>query len=185
MAQLPGLPHFNLARGPLPDAEPAPSAPPPMQMVEVVNRNTFVMQDRFDGVPYTFKPNVPISITPQAARHFFGWPAEGEIMKLWTCRRFGWNTPDHITQDKNRPHDERTVADIYFENLDIKTIEYEMVRKESSVPMPEDHDLADRPDMDERAAAEPDREPRGDPTGEVRSGAGRHARTRTPRKMEF
>ena len=185
MAQLPGLPHFNLAGGPLPEPEPAPATPPPMQMVEVTNLNTFPLFDRFDGVPYAFKPNVPISIPPQAARHFFGWPGEADVMKLWTCRRFGWNTPGYINPDPNRPHDTRSLADVYFQNLEIKTIEYEMVRKESSVPMPEDHDLADRPDMDDRAAAEPDREPRGDPTGEVRSGVGKHIKLRGPRKLEF
>jgi hypothetical protein len=149
----------------------------PMMMVEVVNRNGFVLRDMFDGVPYTFRPNEQLSIPPQVAHHIFGWPGDGETMRLHTCRRFGWNTPEHLERDRNRPHDMRSVADIYFENIDVKTVEYDMVKREpKNVLMPEDSDVAERPDLDERAAAVTERQIAGDPTGETRMGLGRHSK---------
>ena len=176
MTNLPGLPPFNVAGGalPMPDPPPAPAAPP-MHMVEVTNRNGFVIEDHFDGVSHIFRPNEPLSIPPAAASHFFGWPGEGHVMRLHTCRRFGWNTPVHLARDPTRPHDLRSVADIYFGNIDIKTVEYEMVRRSGhNVPMPEDADLADRPEMDARSS--PPMERQGDPEGGTRAGGGRHSR---------
>jgi hypothetical protein len=170
MSLIPGAPMPELSTPPVPSQ--------PMMMVEVVNRNGFTIRDMFDGVPYTFRPNQPLSIPPQVANHLFGWPGEGEQMRLHTCRRLGWNTAEHMERDKNRPHDLRSVADIYFENIDIKTVEYDMVKRErssSDVPMPEDSELAERPEMDARAEAG-DRPMGGDPTGETRMGHGRHSK---------
>jgi hypothetical protein len=165
---------MKLLNQPMPDLTVPPEPPRQMMMVEVVNRNGFTLRDMYDGVPYIFRPNEALSIPPQVANHIFGWPGEGYAMRLHTCRRFGWNTPSHMERDANRPHDLRTVADIYFENIDVKTIEYDLVKRESAVPMPEDSELAERPEMDARAAVE--RPIGGDPTGETHMGFGKHAR---------
>jgi hypothetical protein len=162
---------------PLPDLNETPAPAKPMMMVEVVNRNGTTLRDMFDGVPYVFRPNEGLSIPPQVAHHIFGWPGEGEDMRLHTCRRFGWNTPAHMERDRNRPHDTRTVADIYFENIEIKTVEYEMVRREATpVPMPDDSEIADRPKLDAQLPDFDQRPIGGDPTGETRSGYGRHSK---------
>lgn len=154
----------------------APAAPAkPMMMVEVTNHNGFALRDMFDGVPYIFRPNEALSIPPQVANHIFGWPGEGHVMRLHTCRRFGWNTPSHMERDRNRPHDMRTVADIYFEHIDVKTVEYDLVKREqTAVPMPEDSELAERPELDARAA--PARPGGGEAIGETHMGFGKHAR---------
>jgi hypothetical protein len=157
---------------PMPELSQPPEPAKQMSMVEVVNRNGFTIRDMYDGVPYVFRPNQMLSIPPNVANHIFGWPAEGDVMRLHTCRRFGWNTPAHMEVDKNRPHDNRTVADIYFANIEIRTVEYDFVKREpTGVPMPEESELADRPEMDARA-----RHGGLDPGGDTRTGLGRQVK---------
>jgi hypothetical protein len=110
---------------------PAIEAGAKLQMVKVTNRNDFAMHDRFDGVPYHFKTGEPLSIPPQAATHFFGWPAELDVMKAHTCRRFGWNRPEHIGADraKEPAPGERTLADLYWSNIAIEAVNYCVVQE--------------------------------------------------------
>jgi hypothetical protein len=132
------------------------SSPPPievgakLQMVKVLNKNDFVMRDRFDGSPYTFQSNVPEAIPPQAAAHFFGWPGEPELMKAHTCRRFGWNRPEHIGADKTKPAGE-LLADLYWSNIVIETVTFSVVADDPNSPLP---DIGDEDgSMTEGAAA--------------------------------
>lgn len=105
---------------------PALEAGAKLQMVKVTNKNDFVMRDRFDGSPYLFESNQPLSIPPQAAAHFFGWPGEPELMKMHTCKRFGWNRPEHIGADKTKPTSE-PLADLYWSNIVIETVTFSVV----------------------------------------------------------
>ena len=57
------------------------------QMVRVTNRNAFALVDRFDGVPYEFRTNQPLSIAMEVATHILGWPAEPELMRLHIAKR--------------------------------------------------------------------------------------------------
>lgn len=106
-----------------------------LQMVKVTNKNDFILCDRFDGMPYTFAPNEALSIPPAAANHFFGWPGEPELMKLHTCRRFGWNRPEHIGADKTKPAGDK-LADLYWSNLVIETVSFCVV-PEADPSLPE------------------------------------------------
>jgi hypothetical protein len=121
-----------------------------LQMVKVTNKNDFVMRDRFDGSPYTFLPNQPESIPPQAAAHFFGWPGEPELMKAHTCRRFGWNRPEHIGADKTKP-ESQMLADTYWSNIVIEVVTFSVVPDDANSPLP-DIGSEDEP-MTEGAAA--------------------------------
>lgn len=114
-----------------------------LSMVKVTNRNGFVMRDRFDGNPYVFRPNQPAIIPPDAARHFFNWPGDPELMKAYTTRRFGWNRPDHVGADKDKHIDDmfsegQTLADRYWENLTIEDIHYTVVPEDLNMPEKED-----------------------------------------------
>jgi hypothetical protein len=112
--------------------------PPSLQMVKVTNRNGFVMKDRFDGVPYTFVTNEPLSIPPQAAYHFFGWPGDREVMLRHCCMRWGWNTMSHIQPADLDPKSTRTVADSYFDNIKIETVHFDIVQRAPGAPVPAD-----------------------------------------------
>jgi hypothetical protein len=112
---------------------------PQVMQVRVTNRNTFSIDDMFDGTKFLFEPSRPITIPVDAAHHIFGWFApftdsEGHRhepdpteMRRHTMRRFGWNTP---AMEK--------VGDIYWQHIDIKPIVYRMVpvAAEEDEPLP-------------------------------------------------
>lgn len=113
-----------------------------MQMVKVTNCNSFTIKDMYDGVPYIFRPNEPLSIPPYAATHFFGWPGDEDDMKRRTTMRFGWNNPEHIGADKSKPLDEMfrngmNLADYFFSKIKIETINYAMVEETADQPLPD------------------------------------------------
>lgn len=91
--------------------------------VKVINRNDFPITDRFDGVPYVFPPNTPVSIPIDAAHHIFGWHQGVDMMLVQrhVQKRLGWNTPDMEKDGR---------ASRFFENLEIAPILYRMVEVE-------------------------------------------------------
>ena len=104
-----------------------------LHFVKVINRNGFALPvDYFDGVPYKFPAGEPQSIPADAAAHFFGYPAPRDQMKLHTCRRYGWNTPEMITPGP----DGTTQADRYFDKLELKPVIYELVEKKDDPTAP-------------------------------------------------
>lgn len=101
---------------------------PQTMAVRVVNHNTFMMEDRFDGTLYQFPPDRPVQLPIDAAHHIFGWfPAwtdqdgrehkpDERAVRLHVQRRFGWNTPGMEVQ-----------ADIFFEHISIQPVVYRLV----------------------------------------------------------
>jgi hypothetical protein len=45
----------------------------PRTVVNVLNSNDFPLEDRYDGVLYTFAPGRALTIPAEAAKHIFGW----------------------------------------------------------------------------------------------------------------
>lgn len=102
-----------------------------LSMVSVCNRNNFTLEDRHDGVPYKFTPNVALSIPPQAAAHFFAWPAERDVRVMHMSRRYAWNrvTEDmeFLQPDSATPNDRRNLAEKYVDNFHIETQTFDLV----------------------------------------------------------
>lgn len=96
---------------------------PQVMNVKVVNRNDFPICDRFDGVPYTFEQNHPVSVPIDAANHIFGWfpGVDPEIVKRHCQKRFGWNTPEMVKENQHNR---------FFGNIQITPILYRMVAVE-------------------------------------------------------
>ena len=65
-------------------------------MLRVTNKNKFVLTDRYDGIAYTFKPNEPVVIEEDAARHFFGY---GLVDKVPFLVRQGWFNSSDKTEE--------------------------------------------------------------------------------------
>jgi len=97
-----------------------PMDTPQVINVKVVNRNTFTVMDRFDGVPYVFPENKAVSVPIEAANHIFGWypGVNREEMRRHVQRRMGWNTPEMV---KSNQHDK------FFDAIDIAPITYRMI----------------------------------------------------------
>lgn len=63
----------------------------------VTNLNDFPLEDRYDGVPLIFEPDVPKVISLEAAALFFGFPVDDEgnvtfaVDHGYLARRWGWN----------------------------------------------------------------------------------------------
>ncbi len=88
--------------------------------VMVVNHNDFPISDRFDGVPYIFEQDKPLSIPIDAANHIFGWypGVDQEIVRRHVQKRLGWNTPDMV---KEGAHNR------FFNKIELRPISYRMV----------------------------------------------------------
>src|SRR6185312_5561378 len=105
--------------------------------VKVSNGNDFDIGDRFDGIPYTFKARTTVPIPLEAAIHFFGFQVDPESQQLsfvpdsaHVCRRWGWNTPEFLKNDRGRKMAER---------ITVTPVTYELREK------PEDEDVTDLP----------------------------------------
>ena len=111
-----------------------PQAPTASTMVEVTNRNGFIMRDRFNGVPYEFKPNETITLSPVEANHFFGYPAEPKLMAIYMAKRFGWTGEEYRKPANPRANsmdpDNMQLWQFYASQVAIKPVEMVMVRKD-------------------------------------------------------
>lgn len=106
-------------------------APPAHVMIQVINRNSFIIRDRFNGVPVWFKPNETVTISPTEAQHFFGYPGTKEEMAIYMAKRNGWNTIAHVQVDPNDGPDGLPLYQKYASNIHITTQEFELVPKGS------------------------------------------------------
>jgi hypothetical protein len=126
-----------------------PTPVPGATMVIVTNRNGFVIRDRFDGVPFTFKPNEPVTIPPDVASHFFGWPADREVMKVYIAKRRGWNTREYMQRaDPMNPLSE-LLYERYADNIRITQKEYVLVAREDMRPADDAADMISGEDDNE------------------------------------
>lgn len=93
---------------------------PQIMNVKVINRNDFTITDRFDGVPYVFEQNRPLSVPIDAANHIFGWHpgVDPAVVRRHVQKRMGWNTPAMETSGQHNR---------FFEALEITPIMYRMV----------------------------------------------------------
>lgn len=99
--------------------------------IRVINRNTFPLVDRYDGVQYVFPPDVAVTVPADVATHIFGYGPEAteEALFRHITRRFGWNTPQMVADEAAR---------LYFDNLDIKPVQFRMVPVEQKEDEPAD-----------------------------------------------
>lgn len=107
---------------------------PSFQMVKVTNHNPFPLIDRFDGVPFEFKPEEPLSIPPDAAAHFFGWPGEPELVRSYIAKRHGWNTLDDIKRDETG----KMRWEGWVENIEITHVLFDLIQRDPDAPIPAD-----------------------------------------------
>ena len=111
-----------------------PESRPSFQMVKIINRNTFPIFDRFDGVPFVFKPNESLSIPPDAAQHFFGWPGEPDLIRLYIAKRHGWNTPD----DQKRDETGKMRWEKWVDAIELIPVHFDLVQRDANAPIPAD-----------------------------------------------
>jgi hypothetical protein len=111
-----------------------PQPVPAATMVIVTNRNGFVIRDRFDGVPFTFKPNEPVTIPPDVASHFFGWPAERDVRNVHIAKRRGWNTREYMQRADPMDPLSDLLYERYADNIRITQKEYVLVAREDMRP---------------------------------------------------
>jgi hypothetical protein len=123
---------YKMEMQPLPPMQ--PQSQPSFQMVRVVNHNAFAIVDRWDGVPYTFLTDTPLNIPPDAAAHFFGWPAEPEVRRLFIAKRNGWNTPDDIKRDETG----KMRWEKWVDSIEISPVHFDIVQRADDDAIPAD-----------------------------------------------
>ena len=98
---------------------------PTIARIRIVNHNDKPLTDRCDNVEYMFPPGIPRDIPLDAARHVFGYHADAteDEIKAHCCKRFGWNTPEHVATGKDIE---------LFDNLDIRPVSYQLVEVSES-----------------------------------------------------
>lgn len=108
---------------------------PTFQLIRITNRNDFAIEDMFDGVPYKFLPNTPLSIPPEAAAHFFAWPSDdAQLVRLWIAKRLGWNT----MRDIERQADGRMRWEHWVDKIEVQPVHYDLVARDPDAPIPAD-----------------------------------------------
>jgi hypothetical protein len=109
--------------------------PPPEAhiRIKVTNRNAFAIRDRFDGVPYTFKPGDQVTVTQAQANHFFGWPGDLDSRTIYMAKRFGWSTKEHVIRDTLAGPDAKSLLETYVANVILETEEMVMVPKKQAL----------------------------------------------------
>ncbi len=128
MADLPNMPAIK------------PGDTPTFQLVKIINTNDFTIEDMFDGVPYKFEPNKPLSIPLEAAAHFFAWPSDDPtLVKMWIAKRLGWNTKDDIA----RQPDARMRWEHWVEKIMIVPVHFDLVQRDPDAPIPAMADTGD------------------------------------------
>jgi len=140
------------------------------ELIRVTNKNDFPITDMYDGVPYLFAPNKPISIPVAAASHFFAWPTDDpKLFGLWLSKRLGWNTK----ADLELQSDGRMRWQHWVEKIHIEAVQYELVQRDPAAPIPADDGIV-----------EPERlppEPMDEGLNSTRVGAGT---SRMPRRVD-
>lgn len=149
------------------ETDPLPAAAP--VFVKVTNRNNRFIKDRFDGVPFTFKPNEPVSITQAQAQHFFGYPQDIEGRALHMAKRYGWNTPEYVLREPGAGPDAPMLFQVYAANIILEDEEYEWRKKGADNLADDGVDIDSMPTMEATGRA-----PRPDqPAGELDTKVGR------------
>lgn len=157
-----------------------PTPVPGATMVIVTNRNAFVVRDRFDGVPFVFKPNEPVAVPPEIAQHFFGWPADRDVMNVYIAKRHGWNTREYMERADVMDPMSPMLYERYADNIKITVKEYVLVPREEHARPADDGLLMEEEDDGtplSRQAADPEVTKVGRRTG---SKAKRRGGRRTP-----
>jgi hypothetical protein len=108
-------------------------AAPTYVMIRVTNRNSFMVRDRFDGVPVEFKPGETVSITPDQAFHFFGFPGTPDEMAVHMAKRFGWSTMEYVVRPPGADPHAPMLFQEYASKIHIEAIEMELVPKQRSL----------------------------------------------------
>lgn len=71
----------------------------------VTNTNEFPIEDRYDGVPVVFEPNVPKTISLEAAALFFGMSVDDDANVTFAvdwgyfARRHGWTNVERLRDE--------------------------------------------------------------------------------------
>lgn len=120
--------------------------PPQVTHVRVINRNTFEIEDRYDGEVFLFKPSVRVTVPYVVAQHIFGLDMNPKEQLYHCMRRFGWNTPNTMEN-----------AQMYFNNISIAPVFMKLVE---ATPDP------DFPEPQRRQVAKPPGRSRYKPPGE-------------------
>lgn len=108
------------------------SQEPILMQVEVTNGTEWPIDDRFDGIPVVFPVGVAVSVSPDVARHCFGYPADPRDMALHMAKRYGWATPETLKWTAHKtPQFFEWAAQVKFE-----PIYYDLVRRKPSDPIP-------------------------------------------------
>jgi hypothetical protein len=108
--------------------------PPPEAhiRIKVINRNSRAIRDRYDGVPFTFKPNEPVVVTQAQANHFFGWPGDLEQRTHYMAKRHGWNTTEYVLRDPAAGPDAKSLLETLAGNIILETEEMVLVPKDKA-----------------------------------------------------
>lgn len=131
---------------------------PTYVMITIVNRNPFVIRDRYDGVPIEFPPGERINITKDQALHFFGFPGTADEMAVHMAKRFGWNTADYVKRERGSSPDEPMLFQKYAAAVHLEVVEMELVPKQKNAA-DDNLDIETMPSMADMAPEGPPSHP--------------------------
>lgn len=119
-------------------------------LIKVTNHNDFTINEMYDGIPYVFAKDKPVTVPLEAMRHIFGanFPEDKSVLDSEEFRssvyesvakRFGWNVSQRFDATLNRWIMNGDVVEEgknKFANLEFVPVIYKMVEV-----------VADNPDL--------------------------------------
>jgi hypothetical protein len=102
--------------------------------LRVTNNNDFEINDRYDGVPYSFEAGKALTVPPEAALHIFGWQpgADPRLIEIHVTKRWGWNTPAFMENGNAK----KFFAKLDFKPVTFKTVEMVSGEDDDELPSP-------------------------------------------------
>lgn len=106
--------------------------------LKITNNNDFVISDRYDAVPYEFKPGESTAVHADAALHIFGWfpGVDMAAVEKHVQKRWGWNRPELMMSGE---------AAERFKKLTFKAVSYKMVEVQEVEEIPDGDDVIPSP----------------------------------------
>ena len=108
-------------------------APPPVLVhVDVTNGTQYPIEDMFDGIPVVFPVGQTVTVSPEVAKHCFGYPGDPREMAMHMAKRYGWATAETLKWSSHKtPEFVEMASKVAFQ-----PVFYDLVRRKPEDPIP-------------------------------------------------
>lgn len=108
------------------------SLAPMLVHVDVTNGTQYPIEDMFDGIPVVFPVGQTVTVTPEVAKHCFGYPGDPREMAMHMAKRYGWATAETLKWSSHKTPEFVEMAS----KVTFQPVFYDLVRRKPEDPIP-------------------------------------------------